>query len=261
MKRTALSVMAILIALVPAAGSAGTPFLPGREDSGGYAAHIAAVGEVPGESDYRHDPLSPARAGAMSFLLPGLAQQRMGMSSRAYVFYALEAAGWITIGASLYQASSRRDAYEEYAVAFAGVDGTGYDEGYYEKVGRYISNDGPGGWNEYVRREARDLYYPDLAAMESYYEQNALTGEMGWRWNSLDARGRFNDLRSGSDSAERNALYAGFFLLGLRVVSAVDAVRLSRSEPDDGVAAGGEPLRLEAGPLPGGFYLSLNRPF
>lgn len=261
MKIFAVSILAALMTLVPAAACAGTPFLPGREDSGGYAAHLAAGGRVPREVAERNDPLSSGRAGAMSLLLPGLAQDRMGRDSRAYIFYALEAAGWITVGASLYQASARTDAYEEYAMAYADVNGAGYDEGYYEKVGRFVSNEGPGGWNEYVRREARDLYYPDLSAMEAYYEQNSLTGEMGWRWASDQARRRFNELRSGSDSAERNALYAGFFLLGLRVVSAVDAVRLSRQATEDVSAADGGPIRLEAGPVPGGFYLSLNRPF
>ena len=42
--------------------------------------------------------------------------------------------------------------------AAASVPGTGHSKDYYEKVGGWISNDGPGGYNEYVRREARDLY-------------------------------------------------------------------------------------------------------
>ena len=252
----------LLILLISAAVSAAeTPKPVLAPASGGYAAALVRDGFPPEMvEDAGIPPYSAGKAGGLSLLLPGLSQYRMGRTTRASIYFTLEAAGWIAVGASLWQSSARRDAYEEYAVALAGVPGTGHTDEYYEKVGGWISNDGPGGYNEYVRREARDLYYPDLEATEEYYSQNAISGSMSWRWESDGDRRRFNSLRSGSESAERNALYAAFFLLGLRVVSAVDAVMLARraSEP---APAGQGSFRIEAGPRPGGFYLAVGRPF
>lgn len=256
-----MRLFALIILLVLATVSAGAaegPALVRAPAEGGYAAALVRDAFSHGmRNDDGIPPYSAGTAGGLSFLLPGLGQYRMGRSTRASVYFALEAAGWVTVGASLWQSYARRDAYEEYAAALGGVSGTGYSEEYYEKVGGWISNDGPGGYNEYVRREARDLYYPDIGAMETYYEQNAIAGTMSWRWESDSDRRRFNSLRSGSESAERNALYAAFFLLGLRVVSAVDAVVLARQVPDEQPTG----LRFEAGPQPGGFYLALDRPF
>ncbi|MDD3642633.1 MAG: hypothetical protein PHQ19_04125 [Candidatus Krumholzibacteria bacterium] len=257
MRPFALVMLSIILA-GSAAGAAEGPRPVLAPAPGGYAAALVRDGLPPGmQDDGDIPPYSAGKAGGLSFLLPGLAQYRMGRAVRASVYFTLEAAGWIAVGASLWQESARRDAYEDYAVALAGVPGTGHEEEYYEKVGGWTSNDGPGGYNEYVRREARDLYYPDLDAMEEYYAQNAITGSMSWRWESDGDRRRFNSLRSGSESAERNALYAAFFLLGLRVVSAVDAVVLARQVPEPQPTG----LRFEAGPRPGGFYLALNRPF
>lgn len=256
MRPFALIMLAILMPAT-AAGADG-PGLVVAPAEGGYSAALVRDG-FPAEmrADEGIPPYSAGKAGGLSFLLPGLSQYRMGRTRRASIYFTLEAAGWITVGASLWQSSARRDAYEDYAVALADVPGTGHSDEYYEKVGGWTSNDGPGGYNEFVRREARDLYYPDLEAMEEYYAQNAITGSMAWRWESDGDRRRFNSLRSGSESAERNALYAAFFLLGLRVVSAVDAVVLARRAPD-GPSTG---FRIETGPQPGGFYLALNRPF
>jgi len=257
-----VTVSIMLILGGAAAAGAEVRRLPSQTETGGYCAALLGQGAqvwddegTPGAGVY-----PPARAGAMSFMLPGLGQQRMGHTRRAAVYMSLETAGWITAGASLWQSIARRSAYEDYAVAFAGVDGTGYGKDYYRTVGGYISNEGPGGYNEYIRREARDLYYPDLEAMERYYEQNAITGTLGWRWETDAARGRFNHLRRGSESAQRRALYAGFFLLGLRIASAVDAVVLARG-PQAESAAVPRQIGLEIGPRPGGFYLALNRPF
>jgi hypothetical protein len=185
----------------------------------------------------------------------------MGRKSRAYVYFTLEGAGWIMLGTQLYRADSKEDAYHEYAEAYAGVNGTGYDQSYYENVGRWVSSDGPGGYNEYVRREARDLYYPDQAAMDTYYFDNYVTSEMAWRWTSTDAQHNFNTLRGDSEDAERYALYSAFYLFALRVVSSVDAVYIARKSTSDVDTSSNIPVRIEAGPRPGGFFFAVNKPF
>jgi hypothetical protein len=203
---------------------------------------------------------SPLKEGAASFLLPGLGQMRMGRDLRAKIYFGLEGATWAAIGSFLWQGYAREQAYQDYAVAFAGVPGTDLSDEYYERIGMYMRSDGPGGYNEYVRREARDLYYPDVEAMDAYYDANAVTGAAAWRWESEQAFERYNDLRDGSRSSYRRALYAGFFALALRVVSSVDAVRLARGGlQDDGGTGDGVSMRLEH--QRGRFLLSVNKSF
>ena len=254
----------MLVTASPGALTAGSfsTELPSDTPAGGYGYHLASGG-LPQEDagTLEIGTYSPAKEGGFSFLLPGLGQYRMGKKKRAYLYFALEGAGWIVLGTSLYRADSKEDAYHDYAVAYAGVNGTGYDQSYYENVGRWVSSDGPGGYNEYVRREARDLYYPDQAAMDAYYLDNYVSSEMGWRWTSTEAMSNFNDLRGSSEDFERYAVYSAFYLFALRVVSAVDAVYIARRSTNDVDTSSNIPVRFEAGPRPGGFFFAVNRPF
>lgn len=202
---------------------------------------------------------SPLKEGAASFLLPGLGQLRMGRTLRSKIFFGLEGATWVAIGSFLWQGYARENAYKDYAVAFAAVSSTSHSDEYYETIGKYMSNEGPGGYNEYVRREARDLYYPDVDAMNAYYAGNSIVGIESWRWESEKAFGLYNDLRDGSRSSYRRALYAGFFALALRVVSAVDAVRLARGSAGDG--QNDESLSMSIKHQYDGFRISFTKPF
>lgn len=269
MKQTIVACLILFFALDAAAAPAarsvfdGTePAAPALEMEGGprpiagvaagTAAGWPARGAAIGDGD-----ISPAKTGLASFLLPGLGQQRLGHVTRARVYYALEGAAWIAIGSFLWQGWAREQAYRDYAVAYAGVASDGWDDEYYEMIASYRSSDGPGGYNEYVRRDARDYYYPDTEAMEAYYETNAVTGEQSWRWENETAFGRYRDLRDGSRSSYRRALYAGFFAALLRVVSTVDAVRLAR-----GASNGNEPsFSIELEHHQGVFGLACKRSF
>jgi hypothetical protein len=202
---------------------------------------------------------SPAKEAGLSFLLPGLGQHRMGNDLRAKVYFGLEGVGWVAAGAFFYQSLVRRDEYEEYAMAYAGLSGTGYDETYYETIGNYISNDGPGGYNENVLREARNLYYPDKAAMDAYYEENIMTGDMSWRWETDNVYRNFRELFAGSDTSRRRAVYALFFVVGLRVVSMVDALKLARDSNERMDREPGISIHVE--PERDGFRMSLCRSF
>jgi hypothetical protein len=184
----------------------------------------------------------------------------MGKRIRSRIYFGLEGAAWVAIGTFLAQGYARENAYKDYAAAYAGVSGTSYSDDYYETIGMFLSNDGPGGYNEYVRREARDLYYPDIDAMNSYYDANSIGGAEAWRWESDRTFSRYNHLRDGSRSSYRRALYAGFFALALRVVSAVDAVRLARGNgqnPESGAGA----MSMKINHQPGGFRISVKKSF
>ncbi|GEM_PF-1080440 len=203
---------------------------------------------------------SPQLEAAASLLLPGLGEYRMGHKLRAKVFFGIEGLTWITIGASLWQGYSREGSYKDYAVVYAGVNGTDHCDSYYENLENYMSNEGPGGYNEWVRREARDLYYGDKAQMDGYFEENKIVGDNGWRWESEVAFNKYGVLRSGSESAYRRALYAVMFAMAVRVVSAVDAVRLARKSeraPDSEMSD----MSLDIEHMPGGLSLFLRKSF
>jgi hypothetical protein len=229
---------------------------------GGYAASLVAGGlsmqqnAMQPSSDLR----SPLKEGAASFLLPGLGQYRMGRTIRSRIYFALEGAAWIAIGSFLWQGHAREVAYKDYAVAYADVQGTDHPDDYWEKIGQFRSNEGTYGYNESVMREARDLYYPDRAQMDAYYEQNKITGDLGWQWNTERTFDLYNALRDGSRAANRRALYTVMFAFTLRIVSMVDAVMLARGENQE--PAGGEgKISFNIEPQQGGFLLSFKRSF
>jgi len=197
---------------------------------------VAAVGEAAtpgadGESiagSQRN--ISARKAAGLSLLLPGLGEQRLGHTLRAKIFYGLEGLTWLSFGSFLYAGYSREKSYQDYAIAFAEVKGTGYSSDFYEAIGKYLSSDGPGGYHETIRRDARDYYYPDVAAMEAYYRAHAFSSGETWNWRSLEAFRNYAALRSGSRTAYRVALYSVIFAAALRVASAADAARLARIE-------------------------------
>lgn len=167
-------------------------------------------------------------AAAWSLLVPGLGQEKLGYVTRARVFYGLEAAAWVVAGSYFYAGKVREEEYKEYAVVFAGVKGTDRPDSYWEAIGMYLSSDGPGGYNEEMRREARDYYYPDVEAMNSYYRARAYSGDDSWKWRDSDAFYRYGQLRDDSRFAYRYAIYAVFASAALRIVSAADAMRIAR---------------------------------
>lgn len=230
--------------------------LPPRESASagfGTAAAIAREGiEVPEGSSAR---ITPLKAGASSLLLPGLGEQRLGHALRAKFFFGLEAVSWLSIGSSLWIGHSREVAYKDYAVAYADVRGTDHSDEFYKTIGRYMSNEGPGGFNESVRRDARDLYYPNVEAIEAYYRDHVMTGDESWRWRTDDAHLRYAVLRDGSRYAYRVALYCAIAAAALRVVSAADAVRIARIEGHRSAHAGTVSLGFEQKPRSIALYL------
>jgi hypothetical protein len=202
------------------------PVLESLAAADGFAA-LGAVpggGIAPGEAEPANG-ISAKSAAGWSLLLPGLGQQRAGHPRSAKIYYAVEAAVWISVASFVWMGYDRENTYKDYAVVFGDVSGTDHSDDFYRTIGEYSSSDGPDGYNEAVRREARDLYYPDVAAMESYYRSNAMTGDESWAWKGESEYRRYGDIRDGSRFAYRIALYAALGAVALRIVSAADAVR------------------------------------
>jgi hypothetical protein len=219
---------------------------------GGAAAVMREGADMQGVSSAR---ITSFKAGASSLLLPGLGQQRLGRTLRAKVFFGLETASWLSIGSFLWIGYSREISYKDYAVAYAGVQGTGYSDEFYKTIGQFMSNDGTGGYNESVRRDARDLYYPNVEAIEAYYQDHMMTGDESWHWRTDDVQRRYSVLRDGSRYAYRVALYCAVAAAALRVVSAADAVRIARTEERRSTKEGTVSLGLTQKPRGIALYL------
>ena len=197
---------------------------------------------------------TPRKAALSSLLLPGLGQRALGHELSSKIYFGLEGIAWIAVGSYLWVGHSRAEAYRDYAVAFAGVTGTGHPDDYYGKLADYMASDGPGGYNEVVRQDARDIYYPDVAAMDAYYEAHKIPADEAWRWRSSGAFERFGTLREGSRFANRVALYSLVAAGALRLVSAADALRLARTA-SPASEEGKVSLGLEAGPQGASLYV------
>ncbi len=200
----------------------------------GFGASAAIANEAPGTGGESSNGISPLKAAASSLLLPGLGARRLGHTLRSKIYFGLEGISWLSIGSFLWVGYSREQSYRDYAVVYADVTGTDHSDEFYKRIEEYMSNDGPGGYNEAMRRDARDLYYPNVEAMEAYYRASRMTGDESWRWRTTDAFGRFGTLRNGSRFAYRVALYSAIAAAALRVVSAADAARLARKDAQAG---------------------------
>lgn len=263
-RRAILSVAILILGAAPALGESvfdGSLPPPPRFAAGPAAGAAIPTNGAASAAAAQEAPAKPDIGVAMrSFLVPGLAQQRLGRTTRARVFYGLEALTWIAAGSFLYAGYSREQSYKDYAVVFAGIQGTDRPDEYWEHIGEYLSSDGVGGYNEIVRRDARDYYYPDVAAMNDYYRTNAYEGIDAWRWRSASQFYQYGHLRDDSRFAYRYAIYSVFFAAALRVVSVADAVRLVRLESRPAQEpGGGASLGIE--PTAGGMALCVRRSF
>jgi hypothetical protein len=190
--------------------------------------------EIPGE------PKSIYKAAFLSLLVPGLGEYYSGHTTRALVFGTFEAAIWVAYATFTVQEGVRGDRAEAYAVQVAGANPSG-DADYYEAVGRFLRNEGPGMWNEFVRRRARDT--GEVLGVEYFGDDN-------WAWPSDDQLYRYRTMRSDMLHAEDNATNMLAVAILNRVVSAIDVVQAVRSDHKKQRDAG-LGLELRLGCLPG----------
>lgn len=176
------------------------------------------------------------RAAFLSALVPGLGEYYTGHRYRALVSGTLEGAVWTSFVTFKVQEQLRGDRAIEYATSYAGA-AAGADEEYYKAVGQFLRAEGPGQWNEFVRRRARDT--GEIVGRE--YE-----GGEAWAWTSLDRFIDYRQLRKGKLTAADRATNALAFALVNRIVSVVSVVQAVRSDHSRSERALG--LRLEAHP-------------
>lgn len=201
---------------------------------------------------------------ALSALVPGLGQRRLGQRRR-WAYWAVEAIGWFVYLDRASGARSLRDDYRDFAwaegriQAGARVDG---DFRYYETL-TYWTRSGAfdrdpsrpgiqpetdrGTFNGSIWARASGIYLgsegavgPDDPAYQralAYYELSAFGSEFLWDWTGrYAAQAEFADLIDRSDGRFRQATHAFGAVLANHAVSAIDAY-LSSSGIDTPVQA------------------------
>lgn len=156
----------------------------------------------------------------LSAAVPGAGEYYAGHPNRALVFGTIEAGIWISYATFKVQEDLRRDSAIDYAAAVAGALPNGNDD-YYGAVGQFLRSDGPGQWNEFVRRRERDTN-EDVG--EEYY------GDAAWAWPSEDQFVRYRDIRKSQLEAEDYATNMLAVAIVNRIASMVDVFQAMRAD-------------------------------
>jgi hypothetical protein len=165
-------------------------------------------------------PVSLKRAMLYSALVPGLGEAYSGHPYRAVLQGSAEAAVWTSYATFKVQEGLREDRAREFAIHEAGAVPNG-DEDYYKAVGQYLRAEGPGMWNEFVRRRARDT--GEVVGRE-------YTGAEAWAWTSEASFDRYRKLRRDMLTAGDRATNTLAFALLNRVVSVVSVMQAVRAD-------------------------------
>lgn len=164
-------------------------------------------------ASFGSDKLARLRNGFWSLLVPGWSQFRAGHKTRGFIFSGIEAAVWTSYIVFQTQAHQRQNAYEDYAVQFAQVQGTDRDDDYWRAVASYRTSDE---YNEVIRRDQRAGTDPD---------GGEYTGEFAWRWQNERRFDDYQELRRSSNEAFDRATLVTLFALINRAAAFVDALR------------------------------------
>jgi len=193
------------------------------------------------------EKLRRASEGVYSLILPGWTQLRQGHKTRGALLIGAETAVWTTWVVSRIQGAKREDAYEDYAVQFAGIGSGDHDEAYWKALGAYRDSDA---YNDDVQRDLRLGGEP---------EGPAYGGSDAWRWESEGRFQEYRKLRSDSLGAYDRAETVILFALLTRAIGLIDGVRTAVMQPE----ADGASLRLtpELDPSDPGARLAFRQSF
>ena len=194
--------------------------------------------DVPMQETLRSTP-SLKWALLLSAAVPGAGEYYAGHKNRALIFGTVEAGIWISYATFKVQEDGRRESAIDYAVAVAGAVAGG-DDDYYAAIAQFLRSDGPGQWNEFVRRQQRDS--EEVVGVE-------YTGEAGWAWPSEDQFVRYRDLRKGQLEAEDHATNMLAVAIVNRIASMADVFQAMRHDAKQREAEGFG-LRLRLGRTP-----------
>lgn len=128
-------------------------------------------------------------------MLPGWGQLSVGKNA-GYAHLGLEV---VFLSSLLYfsnEANIKKDQSINYAIKFAHINPSDYDDAYYKIIGRYNSSYfEAGGHNQEILDYAIEEFPGDPVAQQEYIDANAIPDSKNWRWDSKKNRYKYNDLR------------------------------------------------------------------
>lgn len=155
-------------------------------------------------------------AAGLSIIVPGAGQLYLGDKKSAGYFMAAEGAVWATYAGLNIRGNWLKEEYHNYAARNAGVSPEGKDDQFFEDILMFSSRDSYNNWYHLVYRDEYPLY-PET---EEYF----------WEWTSDEEWDTYEDMRSQSETAYRNAKIALAAGLINRVVSVVHVLRYDPGE-------------------------------
>jgi len=168
-----------------------------------------------------------------SALLPGSGELLLG-KEKGKVFLLAEAGIWFIWGSMTIYAHKYRSSSHSYAARYAHAN-INNDEDYFDLVERYQSADL---YNEYVLRDAIDLYPGDYEKQQEFLKANGVFGDDKWRWESTDERLHYWYLRRTMRDAMKKVSYCTGMLLANRILSMIDVALFTRIELDSNQGKG-----------------------
>ncbi len=172
---------------------------------------LAAHGMIYGQRK-ENKPMSPILKSA---ILPGWGQKSMGFSSRARTFQYVETGLILTIAGTSTFSNIMKKNYVAFASQHANVSSAGKSHEYWVDIGNYDSIEDYN--EEHLRNREMDALYPDDL-------------KWSWEWNSADNRKAFEKKRIQSDQLKLAATFGIGALVINHVVSAIDALYLTRTQ-------------------------------
>ncbi|MCH8271910.1 MAG: hypothetical protein IIB41_01530 [Candidatus Marinimicrobia bacterium] len=132
--------------------------------------------------------LSKRKAILLSMLLPGLGERSIGSYRTAKYFYGSESSLWLALILFHKRQEWKKEDYQVYAAAMAGVENKGKNGQFYSDVSNYSDVDE---FNAAIRRSRQPRSVYDAA-------------DEFWSWSSEKERLKFKSLKLESDAAGQN---------------------------------------------------------
>jgi hypothetical protein len=156
---------------------------------------------------------SPALAILYSALLPGMGELYAGNYHSGKYFTIAEASLWsIYIGMNYYQ-DLKKDNLIAYAKSNGGVDPSNKDDDYYATISQYKNIE------QYNNDKAFNRLFNEMYNVDLYY----------WKWNSENERKLYRNLWLSSQNAKNNQRFIVGAMIINRLISIINAVRLTAS--------------------------------
>lgn len=153
------------------------------------------------------------KAGIYSALVPGLGEYYVGHRAKARVFFAVEAATWISFFSSHIYGNWKEDDMVQFAAEHANASLENKSDEFKDWVGFYDDIDQ---FNSLGRVQDQD---------RPYLVDNA---ENHWRWETISAQSTYRHLKNRSREAHRRRDFMVGLAVANRIVSIIDAIRDAR---------------------------------